>query len=187
MLVGVCHGMVELIRRVIPAEIVGGDVNKLKKMDALVHICYEISGTFAAFFSAFLILTLGNGLAPILSPFLFFGAAGLWRCIALTSKSEKKPKLCQLWTAFSSFFHSVKNGAQLIFGHSQFRWLLTGYALPLFLHRYLESQLSPYFAKYVLREGAYAQVLVGGSNLGELIGAFLVFLWAEKILTPIPW
>ena len=33
---GICYGMVELIRRVIPADIVGGHVDKLRRMDATV-------------------------------------------------------------------------------------------------------------------------------------------------------
>lgn len=33
---GVAYGMVELIRRVIPRDIVGGDIEKLRQMDALV-------------------------------------------------------------------------------------------------------------------------------------------------------
>ena len=35
MISGVAYGMVELIRRVIPRDIVGGDVQKLRKMDAI--------------------------------------------------------------------------------------------------------------------------------------------------------
>ncbi|KAF9191036.1 hypothetical protein BGZ51_007869 [Haplosporangium sp. Z 767] len=45
--------MVELIRRVIPRDIFGGDVVKLK-MDATVHAYYEVSGISGTFFSAFL-------------------------------------------------------------------------------------------------------------------------------------
>lgn len=33
---GIVYGMVELIRRVIPRDIVGGDIEKLRQMDALV-------------------------------------------------------------------------------------------------------------------------------------------------------
>jgi hypothetical protein len=35
---GIAYGMVELIRRVIPRDIVGGNVQKLKKMDSLVRL-----------------------------------------------------------------------------------------------------------------------------------------------------
>lgn len=35
---GIVYGMVELIRRVIPRDIVGGDVSKLRRMDAMVSI-----------------------------------------------------------------------------------------------------------------------------------------------------
>jgi hypothetical protein len=34
---GIVYGMVELIRRVIPRDIVGGHINKLKRMDSLVR------------------------------------------------------------------------------------------------------------------------------------------------------
>jgi hypothetical protein len=45
---GIFHGMVELMRRVIPADIVGGDVVKLKRMDSMVHVFYEVAGTIGA-------------------------------------------------------------------------------------------------------------------------------------------
>jgi hypothetical protein len=48
---GIAYGMVELIRRVIPRDIVGGDVQKLRRMDAIVHVLYEVAGTIAAFTS----------------------------------------------------------------------------------------------------------------------------------------
>ena len=49
---GVAYGMVELIRRVIPRDIVGGNVQKLRRMDSIVHIFYEIAGTAGAFCTA---------------------------------------------------------------------------------------------------------------------------------------
>jgi len=52
--------MVELIRRVIPADICGGDVMRLRRMDATVHILYEVAGTAGAFASASAILRFGN-------------------------------------------------------------------------------------------------------------------------------
>jgi hypothetical protein len=36
LMIGIFYGMVELIRRVIPRDIVGGHVQKLRKMDATV-------------------------------------------------------------------------------------------------------------------------------------------------------
>lgn len=39
---GIVYGMVELIRRVIPRDIVGGDIGKLRQMDALVS--YPLTG-----------------------------------------------------------------------------------------------------------------------------------------------
>lgn len=39
---GIFHGMVELIRRIIPRDITGGNEFKLRRMDSLVHIFYEV-------------------------------------------------------------------------------------------------------------------------------------------------
>jgi hypothetical protein len=76
MISGISYGMVELIRRIIPRDIVGGDVQsmykiciscsishlihlhhslELRKMDALVHILYEVAGTCGALLSVKLI------------------------------------------------------------------------------------------------------------------------------------
>lgn len=42
-------------------------------------------------------------------------------------------------------------------------------------------------AKYVYNEPAYYQILVGGSNIGELLGALAVFLLSERVKSPVPW
>jgi hypothetical protein len=80
--------MVELIRRVIPRDIVGGDPIKvsrsvlsiymrdadgtaplqLKKMDALVHVLYETAGTIAAFTSSQLIDVVSTGIIWVARP-----------------------------------------------------------------------------------------------------------------------
>ena len=76
---GIAYGMVELIRRVIPKDIVGGNVQKLRRMDALVHISYEVSGTAGAFCTALgLIPGLGNNMSFIITPICFTLAAITW-------------------------------------------------------------------------------------------------------------
>lgn len=195
--IGICHGMVELIRRVIPRDIVGGDVIKLKRMDATVHVLYEVAGTAGAFFSTFLVLRLGNALAPSISPFLFVFACITWSCIGLLDSDVENRKhleslsesslFAQIGHGFSHFGTSMYRGAQIVFSSRKFIWLIPGYSIPLFTHRYLESQLSPAFAKRILKEGAYAQIMVGGSNFGELLGALFVLFFANKIKTPLPW
>lgn len=85
------------------------------------------------------------------------------------------------------FVRSVFVGAKLIFSHRRFCWLFTSYSVALYLHRYLESGVGPAYARRVLGTSAWSQILVGGSNFGELLGALSVFLLATKIPTPIPW
>ncbi|KAF9156553.1 hypothetical protein DFQ26_009306 [Actinomortierella ambigua] len=196
-LIGICHGMVELIRRVIPRDIVGGDVVKLKRMDGLVHVFYEIAGTSGAFFATFLVLNLGNALAPSITPFLFIIAAITWRFIGLLDADvqnrknlahlDEAPVLSQIGHGFVHFAQSLFIGGKIVMSSRKFIWLIPGYSIPLFTHRYLESQLSPAFAKSILKEGAYSQIMVGGSNFGELLGALFVLMFAKTIKTPLPW
>ena len=86
--------MVELIRRVIPRDIVGGDVVKLKRMDALVHIFYETTGTAGAFLSSYLMLVYGTTYTPMICPPFFILAGVLWRFISLLNfdgTTEEEP------------------------------------------------------------------------------------------------
>lgn len=75
---GVCYGMIELLKRVIPRDIVGGDVDKLRQIDSLVHLFYESAGTGAAFLSSYLLLKLGSNYGMIVTPFCFALAALCW-------------------------------------------------------------------------------------------------------------
>ncbi|KAJ3163404.1 hypothetical protein HDU88_006355 [Geranomyces variabilis] len=203
-LAGISHGMVELIRRVIPADIVGGNVMKLKRMDATVHIMYEVAGTGGAFFATFMALRMGKAYAPIATPIGFFFAALFWSRIrvepitasalsALEAREQRRHGNVVLNVAkdivasFASFGVSIVEGAKIIFGNRKFSWLILGYSLPLVLHRYLENGLAANFSSLVLKESAYGSILVGGSNFGELCGAAFVFLFTNAIRTPLPW
>ena len=68
---GIAYGMVELIRRVIPRDIVGGNVGKLKRMDSVVHGGYP---------------SIGSNKHPILISFSHVRSGGYhWRCMFLES------------------------------------------------------------------------------------------------------
>ncbi|KAF8154282.1 major facilitator superfamily domain-containing protein [Crassisporium funariophilum] len=204
---GISYGMVELIRRVIPADIVGGDANKLRRMDATVHIFYEIAGTSGAFASSSAISRWGNNYSFFLTP-VFFSLAGiLWLIIStLNFKSaqviqqeleqsgladvEKKSSnnyLVQIGHGAMSFFESVYVGAKLVFTNRRFIWLFPAYAIALYCHRFLESSLGAAFAKRVLGVSAWSQIIVGGSNFGELLGALAVLVLSDVVTTPLPW
>ncbi len=157
-------------------------------MDSLVHTFYEIAGTSGAFFSAFLILNMGSIYANFYVPPTWIVAGIAWGFIKLpdprakAKKGEENKKkeiglLKSVGFLFKGFFISIYHGAEIIFHDRKFIWLIGGYAIPLVLHRYLESQLAPAFSKHILKQTAYSQIMVGGSNLGEMVGAiFVVFI-----------
>ena len=182
--------MVELIRKIIPQTICGGNEFKLRRMDSMVHAFYEVAGTGGAFFSLFLILNMGSVYANFFVPPFWMIAGFLWGMIKLEKisnkaeegegkegKSEKSDGLIKaFFYLIKGFFFSIFEGAQIVFSSRQFSWLFLGYSIPLVLHRYLESQLAPAFAKHILKTTAYSQIMVGGSNSGELIGAVFVVM-----------
>ncbi|KAH6912104.1 hypothetical protein BKA70DRAFT_1422830 [Coprinopsis sp. MPI-PUGE-AT-0042] len=209
---GIAYGMVELIRRVIPADIVGGDVNKLRRMDATVHIFYEVAGTAGAFSSASAISRWGNNYSFFLTPVFFAFAGATWLFISALgfrspevieaeraevegqgleevehSRRSSNNYFVQIYHGFLGFGESIWVGGRLIFGNRAFIWLLPTYSIALYLHRYLESGLAPAFAKKVLGTSAWSQIIVGGSNFGELIGALAVLILSDRVPTPLPW
>ncbi|KAF1844741.1 uncharacterized protein K460DRAFT_365697 [Cucurbitaria berberidis CBS 394.84] len=194
---GVVYGMVELIRRVIPRDLVGGHIQKLRRMDSLVHIFYEISGTAGAFCTALaLIPHFGNNFSFMITPICFASASILWFFIQEDSLPidaralvlESQPTYVKaVIGGFYLFFESVGTGAKIIFTHRKFIWLLPGYAVALYGHRYLENAIAPAVARRYLGNSAWSQIMVGGSNFGELLGALFVFMFTNLVNTPIPW
>lgn len=193
---GIAYGMVELIRRVIPRDIVGGDVQKLRKMDSIVHIFYEITGTAGAFTTGLVIIpSLGNNMAFIITPVCFAISALTWIFITelgfsnpkSSSPSTKSSYLASAFSGLTLFFESILVGAKILFTSRKFIWLVPGYAVALYGHRYLENGIAPQVARRYLGDSAWSQIMVGGSNLGELLGALAVLLLTDTIHTPMPW
>ncbi|CAF2896427.1 unnamed protein product [Rotaria sp. Silwood2] len=194
---GIAYGMVELIRRIIPRDIVGGDVEKLQRMDSLVHIFYEVSGTAGAFSTALgLIPRLGNNYAFIITPICFTACGIIWLFLGSLKFSRAQSEeaddnesnyVKSVLKKIFLFGKSAYIGGKLIFTKRQFIWLWSGYSVALYAHRYLENGIAPQVAKRYMENSAWSQIIVGGSNFGELIGAFFVFIFARTIRTPIPW
>eukprot|EP00026_Physarum_polycephalum_P007360 Phypoly_transcript_07419.p1 GENE.Phypoly_transcript_07419~~Phypoly_transcript_07419.p1 ORF type:complete len:537 (+),score=55.41 Phypoly_transcript_07419:76-1611(+) len=199
--IGGCLGVMELVRRVIPAFIVGTDSEKLKKMDATVHIFYEIAGTSGAFASTPLIEVLKPVYATVSIPPLFLIGSIFYMCIRHTAPvkvAEVEYEKARQRSAPARFFTGVKEGiinygmslyigAGIVLKNRQFVWLMLGYVLPLVIHRVTESLLFNVFAKQILEKGSLSGVLLGGSNFGELCGAALVLRFSRHVKTPIPW
>ncbi|KAF8316251.1 uncharacterized protein EI90DRAFT_3134536 [Cantharellus anzutake] len=202
---GIAYGMVELIRRVIPRDIVGANPEKLRRMDALVHIMYELSGTGGAFASTQLIAKLGNNYSFIITPPLFALAAIVWYQISALSfgvrdfqaggpvvigREQRNPFIgytLAVIEGFRLFILSIIKGAQLVLLHRKYVWLFFSYSVALHCHRYLENAIAPIYARRTLNNSSLSQALVAFSNLGELFGALFVFIFASNVKTPIPW
>ncbi|CZS98470.1 uncharacterized protein RCO7_04166 [Rhynchosporium graminicola] len=206
-LTGLAYGMVETIRRVIPKDIVGGDVQKLIRMDAIVHIFYEVSGTAGALLTSLLLIPkLGNNMSFIFTPILLSTAAAVWKFIIAPPRDESidgsergrfqsvqensshfKSIVDGLTEGVVVFFKSVALGLKILFSSRRYVWLIPGYSIALYSHRFLENNISTVVAQRYLGNAAWSQIIVAGSNFGELLGALFVFLFTNLVHTPLPW
>lgn len=120
-------------------------MQKLRRMDALVHICYEVSGTAGSFCTALaLIPAFGNNMSFIITPFFFAAAGVVWFFIQDFGFSRMRPEVeeshgtsyfASLVQSISLFHQSVITGARILFTRRKFIWLVPGYALALYGHR----------------------------------------------------
>ncbi|CAF3563637.1 unnamed protein product, partial [Rotaria sp. Silwood2] len=88
---------------------------------------------------------------------------------------------------FVLFGQSIFIGAKILFTHRKFIWLWTCYSLTLYAHRYIENGIAPQIGLRYLAHSEWSQIIVGGSNLGELLGALFIFIFGNFIKTPLPW
>ena len=58
-------------------------------------------------------------------------------------------------------------------------------AVALYMHRFLENSLAPAFAKLVLGISAWSQIVVGGSNFGEVGISFLHGFILMLMISPV--
>jgi hypothetical protein len=85
------------------------------------------------------------------------------------------------------FVKSISIGATIIFTNRKYIWLFSCYALTLYAHRYLEDGIAPQVARRYLGNSAWSEVIIGGSNFGELLGSFFILSFANSFRTPLPW
>ena len=161
-----------------------------------VHIFYEITGTTGAFVTALVLIPqLGNNRAFIITPIAFFFCAVSWFFISDLGHEKRKGQVLAKQPGYVKatlggfwlFFESIGVGAKILFTSRKFIWLVPGYAIALYGHRYLENGIAPQVARRYLGQSGWSQLMVGGSNMGELLGALVVFLFNNHVQTPMPW
>lgn len=139
----------------------------------------------------------GNNMSFIITPICFACAAVVWFFISklhfhkpqALERSERSMAsyLRSIGKSIYLFGLSAYSGVLIVFSSRKFIWLLPGYAIALYGHRYLENGIAPLIARRYLGNSAFSQIMVGGSNFGELLGALTVFLFTNVVHTPMPW
>ena len=115
--VGLFSGMLDTLRRVIPADIIGGDAIKLREFDSTVHALWELLGTIGSLLAYLWIGYFGWGFALTILPLAsFISFSVLW--LITPTKQAVQQRLEYIEThrnvssfqvfkeIFYSFFHS---------------------------------------------------------------------------------
>ncbi|KAG8806330.1 hypothetical protein FRC19_007312 [Serendipita sp. 401] len=163
---------------------------------------YEVAGTCGALLSVKLIKVFGNNYSFLITPPLFALAGLTWSFIDRLGHGSNAGKvvdamddsksigntnyLHSIATGAKAFARSTYKGAIITMSNRKFIWLLPGYSFALYGHRYLENAISPAIAKRIMLDSSYSQIMVCGSNLGELFGAMFVLLATTLVQTPLP-
>ncbi|OHF03654.1 hypothetical protein CORC01_00973 [Colletotrichum orchidophilum] len=130
---------------------------KLRQMDSLVHIFYEVAGTSGGFVTALVLVpSFGNNCSFIITPICFSLVATLWFCVS--------NYLINIGKGFLLSFESIWVGARILFTSTRFVWLVPAYGVTLYGHQYLENGIAPQVSRRYLGNSAWLQTMVGGSN-----------------------
>ncbi|HAH06708.1 MAG TPA: hypothetical protein DCM05_09315 [Elusimicrobia bacterium] len=165
-------GVADVARQVIPPALVGSDEKALKEFDARTHIAYEVAGVAGAFFAGWVIKTFGVGAALLIHPPLYLLAAIVFSTLA--AKASPAPAPPDEGGGPRQALKDVLEGARTLFSNPVFRAAFFAIVLPFVIHRVFESLLVPVFAKTLLADPSKAAWMLGFSNAGELLGAFLL-------------
>jgi uncharacterized membrane protein YeaQ/YmgE (transglycosylase-associated protein family) len=228
--IGFCVGIIEVVRKIIPANILGTNASStLKRLNSGIHICYEIAGTAGAFLSTLFIKKLGSIYALSHMPIAFFIGSVILLFITFDGDSSTEEqstdypqskdlkgriveyfrKILQsivtnfryviellkvetvkkvFWgivSAVKDYFAALWLGCKLMMLDRHYIWMIPCFVIPQVLHRIIENIMLPYYSKNILKEGSYSGIMLGGSNLGELLGAAFLFVFATKISSPV--
>jgi hypothetical protein len=133
--IGLFSGMIELLRRVIPADVVGGDVEKLKVFDGSVHAAWELVGTIGSLSAYVWIAYFGWGYALALLPIGFSISFVCWNMMtprpertkeleSFHSKNSEQSLVSKTKTGLYSLAYSVFYGGKLVLSNRSLIWLL---------------------------------------------------------------
>ncbi|MFA6092037.1 MAG: MFS transporter [Elusimicrobiota bacterium] len=190
---GAAEGIAVTAQDTFPALLLGHDAVKLKNFNANVYLSYEGAGILAPVLIGVLIVMFGIPAGLAVTPPAFLLSAWAFSRLKIDpAAKEQHPTRPSLWQSVKSGVSELRDGARIMLGDKEKRWLGIMLVGPMLLHRIIKLMLAPIFAKTVLNASGFSAWIAGISNLGELIGATLLLRPAKpsanfKKASPLPW
>lgn len=162
-LAGLFMGIVEVVRQIMPAYIMGSDLHKLEKMDSMIKMVNELVGAVGSVSAVYWISYSGWGYGLLIIPVGFSIAAFLWLKLEPSDQQlQKELELKRSPTGGSerfnishiiySSFYTISYGAKIVLYERNLIWLIPSFALPMVCYKYVEGTLYPFYAKHVLMD-----------------------------------
>lgn len=178
MVTGVLAGVADTARQVIPPVLVGDEGQALKVFNSKVHVAYEFAGVVGAILAGLLIKNFGVVFVLALHPPTYLLAAWAFSRLrlapAINAQAAGAPSHRGIRQTLGRAWSDLMAGAKTIRATPVIFWASVALVIPLVLHRLLEGLLIPIAAKTLLADPSVAAWMMGASNFGELVGAFLL-------------
>ena len=174
---GAAMGIITTARDCIPARLLGRDDAVLGKFNAKTHLVYEIAGTVAPILAGLLMRRFGLVSALFLHPPAYLLAALFFSRLRLDANGGAASH--GILALLKQTVSDVREGARIVCGTKEFRWLGFMILVPMIVHRVVEQIMIPVFTKTVLGAAEKSAWIISASNFGELLGAAVLLkaLW----------
>ena len=158
---GIFNGLGSTVVKVLPQQILGTELHRLQRLNALIHVFYELASTAGSFCTALVLIpSLGTNFAFLTTPICVLIASCAWACMVgpPASKSvlvdkEGRPEQMGLKATLKRFVLVPKSfwlGAKIICSSRRFIWLLPSAGINLYGHIYIERSLVHVIARRYL-------------------------------------
>ncbi|MFA5139196.1 MAG: MFS transporter [Elusimicrobiota bacterium] len=172
---GIGYELFDVARRAALPQIVGKDEGTLRQYNGKLYVWRELAATAGVFGAGYVVQTLGAMRTLWIHPvFCFAAVLGLMKLWGLRAKDDGQPAPPrESWRkSLREWWQDTLGGMKTTFANPQLRALVL-INIPLTaVHKLFHTVVAVVYATQVLGNPAYAAVLVGAWNVGELAGAY---------------
>lgn len=182
---GIGYELFDVARRAALPQIVGRDEGALRQYNGKLYVWREMAATAGVFGAGYVVKALGAmntiWIHPIFCAAAFLGLLKLWGLQPKDASNSNRNARHATWKeAFAAWRQDTLGGMKTVFKNPRLRALVL-INIPLTaVHKLFHTVVAVVYATQVLGNPAYAAVLVGAWNVGELVGSYYLNKRGDK-------